>query len=131
MNLFEKKEHFMHSGGFSNFKIECDALTDEDIETLAYLISQKFNFFRVNEVLSSHKPRLGIALQKYINPDSKNSLIVDDVLTTGASMEDAKFSTWAEYPDGKEVIGVVIFARGEPPEWVTPMFWMWHHEEEI
>ena len=131
MNLFEKKEHFMHSGGFSNFKIECDALTDEDIETLAYLISQKFDFSRVNEVASSHKPQLGIALQKYINPDSKNFLIVDDVLTTGASMEDARYSTWAIYPSGTKVIGVVIFARGEPPEWVTPIFRMWHHEEKI
>ncbi len=40
MNLFIKKDWEMHSGKKSDFKIECDALTDEDIKTIAHLISR-------------------------------------------------------------------------------------------
>jgi len=131
MNLFEQKEFFMHSGDFSTFKIECDALTDKDIETLAYLIAMKFDFYRVQEVASSHKPRLGTALQRYVSEHSKNSLIVDDVLTTGSSMEEVRFSMWAEYPEDKNVIGVVIFARGKCPDWITPILQLWDYEEKV
>ncbi len=130
MNLFEQKEFFMHSGEFTTFKIECDALTDEDIETVAYLISKKFHFRRVQGIAKGGT-RLGIALQKYITKDSSISLMVDDVLTTGSSMEEARFSTWAEYPTGDVVLGVVIFARGKCPDWITPIFQLWDYEEEI
>ena len=44
MNLFQRGDITLHSGGKSDFKIECDALTDEDVETLAYLISKKYKF---------------------------------------------------------------------------------------
>ena len=131
MNLFMKKEFFMSSGGFSSFKIECEALSDEDIETIAFIISKKFKFSAVQEIGDSHKPRLGIALQKYVDEDSKIRLIVDDVLTTGRTMEEARYSTWAEYPKDIKVLGVVIFARGECPDWITPIFQMWEHYEEI
>jgi len=130
VNLFQQKEFFMHSGEFTTFKIECDALTDEDIETVAYLISKKFNFNRVQGIAKGGT-RLGIALQKYCIEDSKNSLIVDDVLTTGSSMKDARYSMWAVYPGGERVIGVVIFARGKCPDWITPIFQIWDYEEEI
>ncbi|MGA7384505.1 MAG: hypothetical protein WBW81_07385 [Methylocella sp.] len=40
----------MHSGAATDFKIECDGLTDEEIETFALLISKKFKFGRVEGV---------------------------------------------------------------------------------
>ena len=121
MNLFEKKEFFSHSGELLTWKIECDALSDEDIETLAFLISKKFTFRRVYG-LPTGGIRLGIALQKYTDDESNTSLIVDDVLTTGKSMEDHRHSVWAENLENEEVDGVVIFARKECAEWITPIF---------
>jgi len=44
-------------------------------------------------------------------------LIVDDVLTTGASME----ATRREFPN-HDCVGVVIFARGPTPAWVRSVF---------
>jgi len=95
------------------------------------LISKKFKFCAVQEIEDSHKPRLGIALQKYVDKDAKNHLIVDDVLTTGRTIEEARYSTWAENPKNGDVFGVVIFARGKCPDWVYPIFQMWDLEEEI
>ncbi len=120
MNLFEKKKWIMHSGATSDFKIECDALTSSDWDTIAYLISKHFSFSEVVGV-----PRGGLALQHSLKKYKKSLgslLIVDDVLTTGTSMEETKYSYSEQYND--YIIGVVVFARGECPNWVTPIFSM-------
>ncbi len=120
MNLFEKKRWTMHSGATSDFKIECDALTSDDWDTIAYLISKHFSFVNVVGV-----PRGGLALAKALRKH-KNTLgpllIVDDVLTTGASMEDERDVYLERY--NNNIIGVVVFARGRCPSWVTPIFSM-------
>ena len=113
--LFEKRRWIMHSGGQAEFKIECDSLTDEDLETLAYIVAQKGKISKVHGV-----PRGGIrfqrALEKHIQPGGV-SLIVDDVLTTGKSMTEAKAKLgWSD------AIGIVIFARGTCPNWIQPIF---------
>ena len=124
--LFVKKDFVMHSGGTAHYKIECDALTDEDIETLAWIIAQK-----TRETVPGHEgsgiysvygvPRGGVrlakAVEKYIDPKGTIKLIVDDVLTTGASMQAAKDRGMGE-------VGVVVFARGPCPDWVKPIFTM-------
>ena len=113
--FFENGEFTTHSGLTLSFKINCDALSDEDIETLANIVRKKFKFSKVYGV-----PRGGIrlakALEKYLSSIGP-VLIVDDVLTTGKSMEEAK----AKFP-GEDVLGVVIFARGSCPVWVHAMF---------
>lgn len=38
MNLFQHGDFTLHSGARSNFKIDCDALTDEDIDSIARII---------------------------------------------------------------------------------------------
>lgn len=48
-------------------------------------------------------------------------LIVDDVLTTGASMEETRRKAEQHYPD-REIRGAVVFTRGPAPPWVTPLF---------
>lgn len=124
MNLFIKKEWVMHSGEISDFKIECDALTDENLETLAHLISSKFKFYRVVGVPRGGN-RLAEKLRNYtidrFDAEGEDKLlIVDDVLTTGASMEEAKHIHHPELLN--RIIGVVIFARGKCPDWVYPIF---------
>lgn len=116
-----KKEWEMHSGAQSDFKIECDALTDEDLETLAHLISSKFTFFRIVGVPRGGT-RLAEKLKPYTTEKGGKLLIVDDVLTTGTSMEQAKHSHHRNLIATDQIVGVVVFARGKCPDWVHPIF---------
>jgi hypothetical protein len=114
--LFVNDPFVSHSGLALPFKIDCDALSREDLATLAGIVSGRLRFRHVHGV-----PRGGLrfaaALAPYITEDGA-SLIVDDVLTTGASMEAARVDlSWCN-----EIVGIVIFARGPCPSWVTPIF---------
>ena len=119
MSLFIRQNVTLHSGEESDFKIECDALTDEDIETIACLISKKHAFKKIIAGPSNGQ-RLEKALKQYITPDEYLPvLVIDDVFTTGKSMEELRLK--AE----EHCTGVVIFARGECPDWIDPLFQMW------
>ena len=123
MNLFQKVDIILNSGKPSDFKIECDALTDEDIECFAHLISKKYTFRKVVGV-----PRGGVrienALQKYTTNNPEHPLLmVDDVLTTGGSM--IRYREQYEEMEYDNIVGVVIFARGECPDWIDSVFKMW------
>jgi orotate phosphoribosyltransferase len=115
MTLFQQGKWTLHAGGVSLIKVECDALTNEDIETLAWLIAHNVVFSDVYGVPHGGK-RLEAALRQYIMPEGVR-LIVDDVLTTGTSMEEAKrLLQW------DDAVGVVVFARGKCPQWISPIF---------
>lgn len=115
--LFHLGEWTMHSGGIAQYKIDCDALTDADMQCLAYIISQKGQFKEVYGVPTGGA-RLQQALEQY-KSDQGIRLIVDDVLTTGASMEEARKTLgWSD------AVGVVIFARSSCPDWIKPLFSM-------
>ncbi len=116
MALFETGAFKLHSGSTSNFKINCDSLTDEDWQTLARIIAERYRFGFVVGIPTGGM-KLAEALVPYITEGSRLTLIVDDVLTTGKSMK----GKGAEYPGS---IGVVVFARGRCPSWVTPIFTM-------
>lgn len=124
-HLFQKIDFVSHSGLNLDFKLECDALTNDDWETLAYIISKKVKFYDVFGV-----PRGGLVLaeklKKYRTKDlNLPLLVVDDILTTGRSMEEMKkHCNDTECMGG--YIGVVVFARAKCPEWITPMFQMWN-----
>lgn len=124
MNLFNKLNVILSSGKVSDYKIDCDALTDADLECLAYLISKKYYFSQVIGVPSGGN-RLAAALKKYeLYNDERvymKVLLVDDVLTTGHSMERLAAVISEKYI----VQGVVIIARGKCPHWVTPILQMW------
>jgi hypothetical protein len=60
--------------------------------------------------------KLAQQLEQYAVDDGY-LLIVDDVLTTGGSM----MSMRKQYPEAR---GLVVFARGPCPAWVTPIFQM-------
>lgn len=123
MSLFECGTFVSHSGIRLPFEIDCDALTSEDIECIAEIIASKIDF-GVVEGISRGGDRLAMALEQYTDWAAPfNVLIVDDVLTTGKSMEKRKAGQPPQvHPD--DVIGYVIFARGTLPSWVSSVFRM-------
>jgi hypothetical protein len=110
--LFKTGAFVLHSGEQSQWKIDCDVLTDEDWATLAHLIADQIIFSAVEGVPEGGL-KLAAALHKLCY-ETGPLLIVDDALTTGASME--------KWRCGREAIGVVLFARGQCPAWVRPVF---------
>lgn len=115
LNLFISGSFLSHSGKDLNWKIDCDALTDSEIDVLAERISKKKLFSEVYGIPTGGT-RIAKALEKYINSEG-GLLIVDDVLTTGTSMEAAR-----EQFGRLDTSGVVIFARNDCPDWIQPIF---------
>jgi hypothetical protein len=113
--LFQAGDVTLHSGERSDFKINCDALMASDFAALANMLVRRIApFSRVEGV-----PRGGLRWAEVLNiggycTPGEPLLIVDDVLTTGASMEQQRA--------GRDAIGAVIFARGPCPSWVMPLF---------
>ncbi len=122
-NLFIKKRFKMHAGGMSDFKLECDALTEKDYDTLAFLISRKISFKKAYGV-----PSGGLIfaekLNQYKDENSNNILIAEDVVTTGKSMEDFKQKLIKEDASltNANIFGITAFSRGPLPFWVRSVF---------
>ena len=114
MNIFIREDFISHAGLPLTWKVECDALTDEDYEALAKIVSEKMTFRDVKGI-----PRGGIpfenALKQYCtNNDNDRLLICDDVYTTGTSMREVY---------EKDAIGVVVFARNEiTDDWIKAIW---------
>lgn len=122
MNLFRTGLFELSSGRTSSYKIDCDVLGQGDLLALAELIRSLLTqpFGRVLGI-----PRGGLRLAEALTPlcapGSDTLLLVDDVLTTGASMEKAR----AGLDDGRtQIQGAVLFARGPCPYWVKAVFQM-------
>lgn len=120
MSLFRSGYFPLHSGGVSPWKIDCDALTDEDTATLAAMLYERLPSFGAVEGIPQGGLRLAAALRPYREAHRAYAddplLIVDDVATTGASLE--------RHRAGRPAIGAVIFARCPVPPWVTALFSM-------
>ena len=126
MSLFKKGTFHLHSGGVSNYKIDCSALSDEDLATIALFIVKHclksgVSFYDVYGIPTGGT-RLAEALKPYCEKNGDTLLIVDDVFTTGRSIEEAIL----KHRD-RNVYCVVIFARDDNkiPFWVKPLFKMW------
>lgn len=115
VNLFQNGEFKLNSGRISKWKLECDAFTQDDIETLAIMIKEMVGDFRI--VLGV--PTGGIRLQEALKKHETGGpvLIVDDVLTTGGSIKRFREKFGVE-----DCIGAVVFARGPCPKWIKPLF---------
>lgn len=116
----------LHSGGRSHFRVDCDALTLSDWTSLAEVATRIVKFGRVIGIPGGGKQFEG-ALRQHVDPTVAAVLIVDDVMTTGAS-----FESMAASVEGPHV-GVCVFARLGPdggagdvawPSWVTPLFFV-------
>lgn len=107
-----------------DWKIDCDALNDDDLVGLAEVVARRIVFFDVYGIASGGI-RFAEKLKKH-KSYGRTFIIVDDVLTTGTSMEEARLNltnSFIEIP-GTSVyfLGIVIFARGPCPDWVYPIF---------
>ena len=117
MTLFQAGDFVLHSGQRSIWKIECDALTNADWDTLGYMALDAIapKRFGMVESVPRGGNKFAKALGRAARAGESLTVLVDDVLTTGESMERARAGR-------EDVIGVVAFARGPVPDWVTPLF---------
>ncbi|MDP3710190.1 MAG: hypothetical protein Q8R29_00510 [bacterium] len=115
MGIFRNEAFVSHAGLRLLFKIECDELDQEDIETVAAIIGRSFRFKDVVGIPRGGL-RLAEALKKFCQPEESDTLLVDDVSTSHGSMEEARKEI------SEPVRGVVIFARGQCPSWIKPIF---------
>jgi pyrimidine operon attenuation protein/uracil phosphoribosyltransferase len=119
-NIFQAFDFTLPNGDPSIFKIECDNLTDEDIECFAKMVGHVS--FKSVEGIPRGGVRFAKALLKYIDPESEVHLVVDDVLASGTAMTNAM---QAAFDGGEEVVrGVVIFSRGPKINNCVPIFQM-------
>ena len=109
MSLFSKGDFTLHSGRATSWRINCEALTDDDLEALAHLAAHMTPDFGDVYGVPNGGIRFAHAMWKYRTAGPL--LIVDDVYTTGQSMREAKRS--------ENDVGLVIFARSQLPPWIT------------
>lgn len=119
MNLFNWGSFTLNSGQASSFKVDADALTDKDIETLAILIVNHLPWFGWVEGVPTGGLRLAEALEPFTISDYTSvGLVVDDVMSTGNSMERQRA--------GRAAMGVVIFNRipisEYSPSWIKSVW---------
>lgn len=120
MNLFVDGKFKSHAGQELLWKIECDALSASDWDCIAKMVADKFKFREVHGI-----PDGGLmfarALKKYEVQFSRRILIVDDVYTTGQSMNE-KLAEMGRKENGLGISGIVLFARNDTPNWIMPLF---------
>lgn len=116
MNLFMSGTFTSHAGLALAYKIECDTLVEADWNTLAKEIVRNVPLFGQVIGVPRGGLRLARVLESYCQPEITDvRLIVDDVLTTGASMVAMR--------QDESDIGYVVFARGPCPTWVKALFY--------
>lgn len=115
MSLFQLGQFKLHSGGATPWRINCELLTPEDWDTIAFLGSKIIGPFSGISGVQSGGEALAKAMSKYIT--SGPVLICDDVLTTGKSMEDRR-----DQLRSFNAIGLVAFARNPCPDWVKAVW---------
>lgn len=124
--MFQDGKFTSHSGLELDYKLECDSLTDADWKCIAELVARKVQFKRVVGIPTGGT-KLATLLMRHAHEIRLGSsdgpvLVVDDVLTTGDSFREAKARLVAEGENSNNIVGVVLYARGPCPWWVTPVF---------
>jgi orotate phosphoribosyltransferase len=122
MSLFQLGDFILASGKKSPFKIDCDFLSWDDWQTLAFLLAQRVQTFCDVYGVPTGGEMFAKALKPYAVEDSEYILIVDDVWTTGESMN--KFETKIGWDTGWRygLVRAVAFARAPVPISVTALF---------
>ena len=118
MNLFVKEDFISHAGNPLTWKIECDALSDDDWACIAHMIVEREMrpFSKVIGIPRGGK-KLEEALQPYAGPSGIYPvLVVDDVWTTGTSFaEFIEIQTIKQELDECGWFGWAVFARNFIP----------------
>ena len=124
MDLFQSVNFKSHSGLNLTWKIEMDALSEQDWFTIKKMIMEITPPFREAVGIPRGGVKLGDLLNEHATGKEGDPIcIVDDVLTTGGSME--YFLT--QYQRNRRpftAIGWVVFARTQCPPWVKALFQM-------
>lgn len=106
MNLFHFERFTGASGHVLPWKIECDALCDDDWSCIAEIAAKYLPPFGMILGVPNGGLKLASFLEMYADRSSDITAIVDDVWTTGTSMnryvEKHKIENW---------FGFVVFAR--------------------
>ena len=126
-HLFQSIDFKSHSGLNLNWRIECDTLSSSEWATLSNMIMESSPPFSKVLGIPQGGVKLAALLNEHATGNEKDPVcIVDDVLTTGASME----HFLSQYSRNRDIpfmaIGWVVFARVKTPEWVTALFQMPH-----
>ena len=123
-HLFKSGDFKSHSGLDLSWKIEMDVLSDPEWFTIKKMIMEHTPPFREAVGIPEGGVKLGSLLNEHATGDEKDPVcIVDDVLTTGESME----YFLSQYQRNRRpfmAIGWVVFARGPCPHWVSALFQM-------
>ena len=120
IDLFQTVDFISHAGLPLKWKIECDALSDDEWKTIAKMIREyEDQNWQYAVGIPTGATRLGEILTTYGTGSVKDPvLIVDDVYTTGKSFIDFEEK---HYKD-KKVIKWTVFARKPPTENVKVLF---------
>ena len=124
-DLFTSINFKSHSGLNLSWKIECDVLSDPEWFTISKMIMELTPPFQRAVGIPRGGVKLGDLLNEHATGNEKDPIcIVDDVLTTGKSMEEFL----SQYSRNRDIpfmaIGWVVFARVQTPDWVTALFQM-------
>ena len=123
-DLFQSIDFKSHSGLSLNWKIECEALSDDEWNTISNMIMKSSPPFSKALGIPKGGVRLAALLNEHATGNEKDPVcIVDDVLTTGESME----YFLEQYSRNRRpcvAIGWVVFARVSTPSWVRALFQM-------
>ena len=123
MDLFQKIDFTSHAGLDLKWKIEMDALSQEEWECITQMILELSPPFREAVGIPRGGVKLGKLLNQYGTGERKDPIcIVDDVLTTGESMNDFKIKR--QWRNPTNYMGWVVFARAKCPNWVNALFQM-------
>lgn len=123
--LFQGGVFVLHAGQFSEFKIDCDAITSDEMIVLAAQMAKRIPPFRfgVHGI-----PRGGIAFAASMERYGHTSgplLICDDVFSTGTSIMEAVNQAYRKSLIAEDDwIAAVLFARGPTPPNVYALFSM-------
>ena len=125
IDLFQKIDFTSHAGLDLTWKIEMDALSHREWECISHMIRELSPPFR--EAIGI--PRGGNVLGKLLNRHGTGKeehpiCIVDDVLTTGMSMDTYREEMDIERWQKSCALGWVVFARVRPPKWIKELFQM-------
>lgn len=120
MNLFQEGA-FEARSGVLPWKVECDELTAADWAWAAARVAERY-WIRYIHVVPRGGLKFARALSQYQDRAGEHTLIVDDVLTTGDSMEKARRQCTLK---GFPCVGIVMFARIRPASWIEPIWQFW------
>ena len=128
IDLFQKINFTSHSGLDLTWKIEMDALSREDWECISHMIIELSPRFKEAVGIPRGGVKLGKLLNQYGTGKREDPIcIVDDVLTTGGSMDE--FKTKRQWRNPSKYIGWVVFSRSQTPHWVNALFQMPYKDE--